>query len=76
MICDVMELDTEKREYSVLDRASPDVARFLTGRYDKVDPEFDVYGLEPEFMADVFGEGWYKNNRYYWLNSMELWARR
>ncbi|RAR08663.1 hypothetical protein DDE83_005867 [Stemphylium lycopersici] len=76
MICDEMELDADKREYSVRDRASPGVARFLMGHYEKVDAEFDGYALESDFMADVYGKDWYEQNRYYWLNSMELWARR
>ncbi|KAB2108765.1 hypothetical protein AG0111_0g2679 [Alternaria gaisen] len=74
IICDVMTVDVEKREYSLSDRASPAVARFLTNHYEKAEDGFDDYGLEDELMADAYGDDW--ENRFYWLNWMDLWVRK
>ncbi|RYN98320.1 hypothetical protein AA0120_g2627 [Alternaria tenuissima] len=74
IICDIMTVDVEKREYSLSDRASPAVARFLTYHYEKAEDGFDDHGLEDELMADAYGDDW--ENRFYWLNWMDLWVRR
>lgn len=74
IICDTMTVDVEKREYSFSDRASPAVARFLTNHYEKAEDGFDDHGLEDELMADAYGDDW--ENRFYWLNSMDLWVRK
>ncbi|RYN27050.1 hypothetical protein AA0116_g3909 [Alternaria tenuissima] len=74
IICDIMTVDVEKREYSLSDRASPAVARFLTNHYERAEDGFDDHGLEDELMADAYGDDW--ENRFYWLNWMDLWVRR
>ncbi|CAN9222805.1 unnamed protein product [Alternaria alternata] len=74
IICDIMTVDVEKREYSLSDRASPAVARFLTNHYEKAEDGFDDHGLEDELMADAYGDDW--ENRFYWLNWMDLWVRK
>ncbi|OAG23467.1 hypothetical protein CC77DRAFT_930322 [Alternaria alternata] len=74
IICDIMTVDVEKREYSLSNRASPAVARFLTNHYEKAQDGFDDHGLEDELMADAYGDNW--ENRFYWLNSMDLWVRK
>ncbi|OWY52995.1 hypothetical protein AALT_g3360 [Alternaria alternata] len=74
IICDIMTVDVEKREYSLSDRASPAVARFLTYHYEKAEDGFDDHGLEDELMADAYGDDW--ENRFYWLNWMDLWVRK
>ncbi|KAG9191287.1 hypothetical protein G6011_09375 [Alternaria panax] len=76
MICDIMTVDTEKREYSLSDRASPATARFLTSHYEKAEDGFDDHGLEDELMADAYGEDWREKDRLYWLNKMDLWVRK
>ncbi|KAE8846490.1 hypothetical protein HRS9139_01057 [Pyrenophora teres f. teres] len=76
IIGDDMNLDPTKASYSLVERGAPHVARFFDQRYEKIDSGFGDYALEEEFMDDVLGEGWMDRKRYYWLNSMELWARK
>ncbi|CAA9959579.1 hypothetical protein PTMSG1_02996 [Pyrenophora teres f. maculata] len=76
IIGDDMNLDPTKTSYSLVERGAPHVARFFDQRYEKIDSGFGDYALEEEFMDDVLGEGWMDRKRYYWLNSMELWARK
>ncbi|KAL1797935.1 hypothetical protein ACET3X_004541 [Alternaria dauci] len=76
IICDIMTIDVEKRDYSWSDRSSPATARFLTNHYEKVEDGFDEHGLDDELMEDAYGNDWKENNRFYWLNQMDLWVRK
>ncbi|KAI4652094.1 hypothetical protein J4E93_002291 [Alternaria ventricosa] len=76
ILCDAMEVDTEKREYSFSERASPAVAQHLTNQYEREEDMFGHHGLEDELMADAYGADWVENNRFYWLNNMDLWVRK
>jgi hypothetical protein len=76
MLCDVMTVDVEKREYSLIERASPAVARHLTTHYEKKTDGFQDHGLEDELMADSYGQDWVEKNSVYWLNKMDLWVRK
>jgi hypothetical protein len=65
IICDTMEVDPDKRLYSLKDRTSPATARFFTDHYDKFASDFLYHGLDEEFMADVYEDDWKKLDRYY-----------
>lgn len=72
IICDSMDLDPAQQLYALVDRASPEVARFLTNEYSVSD--FKDHVLEPELAEDVSGgEG---ASRPYWLSKMQLYMRR
>ena len=75
ILCDIMELDTEKREYSLSERVSPAVARHFTNYYEREEDRFDL-GLEDELMADAYEEDWLEKDRMYWLNNTDLWVRK
>jgi hypothetical protein len=75
IICDIMDLDISKREYSFRERGSPAVARVLLNHYEKLEGEFKDHDLQSELMEDAYGKDWKKNGRKYWLNSMNLWTR-
>lgn len=72
IICDSMDLDPAQELYTLQERASPEVARFLTREYDVSD--FKDHLLESELAADVFGDD--EEDGSYWLSSMQLYTRR
>jgi hypothetical protein len=76
ILCDIMAVDVEKREYSLTHCASPATARHLMNHYEKKGDEFGNHGIEEDFMEDLYGEDWRERNRLYWLNYMELWVRK
>ncbi|KAI4614383.1 hypothetical protein J4E83_007035 [Alternaria metachromatica] len=76
ILCDIMEVDTEKREYSFSERTSPHVARHFTNHYEREEDRFEDHGLDDELMADAYGEDWLEKDRMYWLNKMDLWVRK
>jgi len=76
ILCDIMEVNTEKRKYSFSERASPHVARHFTNHYEREEDRFEDHGLDDELMADVYGEDWVEKDRMYWLNNMDLWVRK
>ncbi|KAH6642119.1 hypothetical protein C7974DRAFT_350387 [Boeremia exigua] len=72
IICDDMALDLDQELYTLRDRASPAVARFLTQEYTASD--FKEHVLEPELFEDLYGaEGRY---RKYWLSRMRFHTRK
>lgn len=73
IFCDRMKLDPSKRMYSLTDRSSPSVARFLTQGYTS--QGFENHELEPELWDDVYQRD-PQNDRVYWLGSMQLYTRR
>ncbi|RMZ71122.1 Sensitivity To Red Light Reduced-like SRR1 [Pyrenophora seminiperda CCB06] len=75
MIGNGMLLDLAKETYSLAERGAPHVARFFHQQYEKLDSGFEDCALERAFVANVYGEGWTKRPAY-WLNDMELWARK
>ena len=76
ILCDIMEVNTEKRKYSFSERASPHVARHFINHYEREEDRFEDYGLDDELMADAYGEDWVEKDRMYWLNNMDLWVRK
>jgi hypothetical protein len=70
IICDSMELDPSREFYSLTDRSSPEVARFLTTQYEVQD--FKDHRLEEELAKDQYVE----EVRYYWLSQMQLYTRK
>jgi hypothetical protein len=76
ILCDVITVDVEKREYSLIERASPAVARHLTSHYERKTDGFKDHRLEDGLMADSYGQDWVEKNSVYWLNKMDLWVRK
>lgn len=72
IVSDSMELDPQRELYTLGDRSSPAVARFLTEQY--VMSDFKDQVLEKELAEDLFGVE--ETNRPYWLTKMQLHLRK
>jgi hypothetical protein len=71
MLCDRIDVDTQKRSYCFRNREAPHVARFVEQGYTKWQGEF--VGLEGELARDA---GWEGKEHAYWLRKMGLYLRR
>jgi hypothetical protein len=75
-ICDIMDLDAGKKEYSNRDRGTPAVAKFLLNQYDRKNNGFKDHVLEPELAKDTYRVASSGKERRYWLTSMDMWKRK
>jgi hypothetical protein len=75
ILCDNMKLDIHKEMYSLSDRSSPSVARFLTEKYDVSD--FQDHYLEKLLWEDIYGDA-PEDSRdlVYWLSRAQLYTRK
>jgi hypothetical protein len=71
MLCDRIDVDTQKRSYCLRNREAPHVARFVEEGYTEWKGEF--VGLEGELAKDA---GWEGKEHAYWLRKMGLYLRR
>ncbi|CBX96736.1 hypothetical protein IAQ61_005401 [Plenodomus lingam] len=75
LLCDIMHLDVNKRNYCYADRAAPHVAHWITSGYEKLKRGFSDHVLEPELRLDTFGDGSHRNMKY-WLTGMDFFIRK